>query len=110
MALVSESVDRLRAQQNASRAWAVGGCGNCDGSGKRSALVRFARPTRCEWVDMPCIDCDGTGTMTIERVAALTAGEAMRQDRISRGLSLRQEAVRLGIPDRDLSDREMGRS
>jgi transcriptional regulator with XRE-family HTH domain len=39
----------------------------------------------------------------------MAVGDAMRADRIARGLTIRQEAERLGITPQELSRREQGR-
>ena len=58
---------------------------------------------------LPCLDCAGTGTITEEHWDRIVAGEALRADRKVRGLSLLQEAQRLGIDVRVLGNRERGR-
>jgi hypothetical protein len=58
---------------------------------------------------MPCFMCNGTGEVDEGFEARLALGENRRQDRIARGLSLRQEAARLGITAEELCDREHGR-
>lgn len=58
---------------------------------------------------MPCLTCDGTGTVTAERAMRMNAGEQMRRDRVQRGVSRNEEARRLGITPIELSHREQGR-
>ena len=56
-----------------------------------------------------CDRCGGSGTISPARATAMNAGEAMRRDRVQRGVSQRQEAERLGITPQELSRREQGR-
>jgi ribosome-binding protein aMBF1 (putative translation factor) len=67
------------------------------------------RDGRCspEWVDCPT--CGGTGRITEQRLGWWYEGRAMSEERKSRGVSLREEAGRLGIKPSKLSDMEHGR-
>ena len=56
-----------------------------------------------------CRMCNGSGEITPEHQARIEAGKKLRADRIARGLSLREEASRLGIDPIDLSHKENGR-
>lgn len=88
-----------------------GPCPRCDGSGFYSAVVcgirsdggRFSEVRR-----LPCATCRSSGRISEQRAAAMNAGERMRQDRIRRGISQREEAARLGITPQELSRRELG--
>lgn len=60
------------------------------------------RKLDCDW-------CDGTGQVDTAKLDAWDAGERMLKDRIARGLTLRQEAIRLGVSVLDLSRRERGK-
>lgn len=80
-------------------------CYRCKGAGGSEALV--CPPGKWLWVR--CDLCDGTGRVTPERHAAVVEGERRRADRKRRGVGLREEARRLGITARQLSDIEAGR-
>jgi hypothetical protein len=64
-------------------------------------------------MEIPCRYCEGAGEVTTVRADVIRRGIAvgaeLRADRLSRGLSLREEAKRLGIRPSELSDRELGR-
>lgn len=65
---------------------------------------------RTGWVEkIHCFTCHGAGEISEEHVRLIEEGERLRADRIARGLSLREEAARLGCPPRELSDREQGK-
>ena len=81
-------------------------CPRCKGE-KNVRL--FVCASVCEWRTMPCFTCKGAGEITDEHDEALAKGEAMRLDRISRGLSSREEAKRLGITDIELNRREFAK-
>ena len=57
-----------------------------------------------------CSRCGGSGVITKEVAARICEGEQLREIRIESGLTLREEAARLGISPRELSDIENGRS
>lgn len=85
-------------------------CTDCEGTGKATALVRFAMPVRCEEVTMACPRCDGVGAFSEAHLARIRVGEELRRDRVGRAVSLREEAKRIGITERELNDRERGRA
>lgn len=58
----------------------------------------------------PCRFCDGIGTVNLAKCTAWEDGRKMAADRKSRLLTLREEAARLGITAKELSDREWGRA
>lgn len=82
-------------------------CPACHGS--RVTRVVACSTTGCREHDEVCRTCEGTGEMPADLAAQLQEGERRRQDRIARGLSLREEARRLEISATDLSDMEHGR-
>lgn len=55
-----------------------------------------------------CSTCNGTGEVTQEQNDDIVAGHKMREDRVGRGLSLRAEAERLGVPEMELAKMERG--
>ena len=74
-------------------------CEFCRGTGRTTAITCPGG----RLVDQPCRKCKGEGELTAERRAELERGEQRRWDRINRGLSLREEARRLGISFPELS-------
>jgi hypothetical protein len=80
-------------------------CADCHGSGSVEAIAcpGYIRIT------LPCPTCAATGEMTSERAVALADAERLRQDRLRRGLTLRQEAARLGMKPSALSRLENAR-
>lgn len=57
----------------------------------------------------PCPDCGGAGEIPDERAGWIEAGQRMQKARVDRGVSLREEAKRLGVSAVLLSDVEHGR-
>lgn len=86
-------------------------CPNCLGKGYTFAHVRGIRDgkTFSEFRDLVCSTCFGDKVITADHQARITKGERRREDRKARGLSLREEAKRLGISPVELSDIENGR-
>jgi len=83
-------------------------CPSC--RGKKTSLWHINRGSGPHtWEHRTCTTCTGTGIITPEHAGRITEGERRREDRKSRLLSLRQEATRLGISARELSDIENGR-
>ena len=74
-----------------------------------TACVDYSDWRRSGVQEIACATCRGTGTITPELAQRLEEGEALAHSRKERGLSLREEAVRLGVSVRELSDREHGR-
>jgi hypothetical protein len=63
---------------------------------------------RSENFKMTCPVCNGSQEVTAEVAAPKKRGNAIREDRIARGLGMRQEAERLGISPSRLSVLENG--
>lgn len=82
-------------------------CPKCNGAGIVNVLWRGLPESAGDVTECPC--CDGKGSITQAHARRLEAGRQLRRDRIARGLSLQQEARRLGIEPRELSDLEWGR-
>ena len=83
-------------------------CPRCGGRGYNAAFVDYADGSGEFRSDLPCTYCGGAGKWSAERVEAYRAGETMRRDRVARGLSLWEEANRLGVDPVELSRRERG--
>ena len=82
-------------------------CPNCSGSKTIPALLHHSDGSG-NWGCIQCSVCQGKGVITPEGLERLKQGNSMRLDRIGRGLSLREEAKRLGISPIVLSHREQG--
>lgn len=59
--------------------------------------------------EFPCFRCDGSGTVPGETTAWMLAGKAMRDDRRSRGNTLRKEAAERRMEASELSAMERGK-
>jgi len=57
---------------------------------------------------LPCVTCDGTGKITMEFLQRILHGRYVRAHRIKAGRSVEDEALRLGIKPRELTDLENG--
>lgn len=79
-------------------------CPSCEGSRVLGALLNIGG--RCVPHTMPCRTCRGTGEIDEARAAELNAAEERRRERMARGLSLREEAERLGMSAVELSKLE----
>jgi hypothetical protein len=78
-------------------------CPQCEGKGYfHSYFGGDNRPMQCGF-------CYGEGKVAPIKAASWVSGQALQDDRMERGLSLRQEAARLRISPREISDREWGR-
>lgn len=83
-------------------------CPDCQGTKIVQAHLQTSRG--CKWRELPCFTCDGTGSISEKHVARIAEGKQRREDRLSRGMTLRREAERLGISATELSRIESGRS
>lgn len=81
-------------------------CPDCLGTGGNHVLVNMGG--FCEHRNMTCSRCGGTGTIAQNLLSWTAQGEAMRQDRVGRKLSLSAEAQRIGIHPAELSGMEHG--
>lgn len=84
-------------------------CPECEGGGPFIALVKPRRgPCRTEFVE--CQACKGTGEIDEEQARRIEEGRRLMKERIARGESLREAAVRLGVSVVKLSQLEHGRA
>jgi DnaJ-class molecular chaperone len=84
-------------------------CPHCSGTGR--SLVHVNRGDQPHtWERQPCRTCAGHGLISREQADRIAEGERRREDRKARGLSLREEAARLGVKPWALSDIENGRT
>lgn len=87
-------------------------CYRCEGKGESVVRLLFIDSrgrTLCRWDTLLCPDCGGLGMIPAEQSERWQAGRQMAADRKRRHVSQRQEAERLGITVKELSDREWGR-
>jgi hypothetical protein len=82
-------------------------CPDCEGKKQVHAHLNYGNG-RGEWKDIDCFRCKATGEVDDEQALWIVQGKQRRCDRVSRDMSLREEAVRLGIPVVDLSAMERG--
>lgn len=90
----------------------VRACFRCQGEGEsRVRLFGVDDQGRsiCRWDTLLCPDCGGLGMIPVEQFAAWERGRRLREDRLNRNMSLRQEAELLGVSVKQLSNREWGR-
>ena len=84
-------------------------CPNCNGTG-RGGPAFVHRTTGCRLEESTrCHVCGGSKEVHDEYPEWLRLGHAMMQDRIGRGVSLREEADRRGLRPVELSGMEHGR-
>src|SRR5437016_3940522 len=85
-------------------------CPACRGAGRTVVHVDGVRDGKRfgEWRQAPCSTCDGSGHVTEARATQIAEGDRLRADRLARGMTLRQEAERLGCAPVELSRREQG--
>lgn len=83
-------------------------CTLCYGSGEIFAHVLTRNPKTHGFQMIKCDRCNGSGVITQEQVALIARGKKLREDRKKCGLTLRQEAKRLGISVVELSELERG--
>jgi hypothetical protein len=86
-------------------------CPRCQGEGEVKARVYGMRHgyACCQWRMLLCQDCGGMGLISAAQWEARERGRRLREDRIARCVSLREEARRLGITARELSHQEWGK-
>lgn len=81
-------------------------CPSCHGKGEG---MGFACGTRCDYRAIKCFTCEGTGTVSQERLRLMELAEIVRKDRIARRLSIREEGKRLNVDFAEWSRIEGGR-
>ncbi len=82
-------------------------CSFCGGMGWHNEHV-YGRGIS-GWRQTTCRACGGAGEVDESQAAAVERGKLLREDRKARGLTLAQEASRLGITAAALSKLEWGR-
>lgn len=76
-------------------------CRTCDGSGQTSGHAQTN--LGCYWGPLPCSTCRGWGTIDADLLVRRRHGQGLIDDRRARGMTLSQEAKRLGIDVVELS-------
>jgi len=84
-------------------------CPSCDGNQTTLVHVNTKDPTTHGLRWMACSTCGGVGKVSEDHLRRMGIGRKLREDRRARGLSLMQEAERLGISVVELSNMERGR-
>lgn len=79
-------------------------CPTCSGTGK---IRGFGCPGFVP-IEIDCVACTGTGTRPDEQAQWIEEGKAMKENRIARNLSLREEAARRKMNPAELSEMERG--
>ncbi|MDQ3802952.1 MAG: hypothetical protein M3416_03750 [Acidobacteriota bacterium] len=69
-------------------------CPSCDGRKGGMAFVCGPGSDGMRW--MPCSTCKGTGEITVAHLERIRQSKPMRADRVSRRVTLHEEAKRLG--------------
>lgn len=82
-------------------------CPDCNGAGTMTALVN--RTSGCKEENVVCAVCRGSGGLSDEQFQALELGRKAYLERVARGESLREAAVKIGCLPVALSDFEHGR-
>jgi hypothetical protein len=84
-------------------------CPSC--SGKKQSLCHINRGDKPHtWEMVDCYTCGGVGSLTPEHADRYAEGRRRTADRRARLMTLRDEAKRLGITPKELSDIEFGRT
>ena len=82
-------------------------CPHCKGRKTSPAFVT-TKTGNCSFQETDCFTCKGAGFITKDHRDRIVKGEGIRLERIKRGLSLRQEALMLGIKPIELARLERG--
>lgn len=82
-------------------------CPRCNG--KKESWAILCGNGQSRQGNVSCSACKGEGAITADHMERIIEGEAMRQNRLSRGLSGREEAKRLGLDPITLNHLEHGR-
>lgn len=88
-------------------------CPVCSGTGKLLGVFPVyaedvPQADRKPCIEFDCMKCGGTGKVTATQLWRIAAGNLSKQERLSRDMTLREEAERLGILPSELSRLENG--
>jgi hypothetical protein len=89
-------------------------CPHCQGEGSGVAVFCGRQGgadggSFCHTRRLTCSTCEGRCEISEEHAERIAAGRRLREDRVARRMSQREEAERLGITPQELSRREQGR-
>lgn len=84
-------------------------CPNCRGEGHYRAFVECTDTNKSGLRSVMCRDCNGTGTITSERLTWMVRGNSLVEVMRKNGITLRRGAEDLGISLTALSDARTGR-
>ena len=82
-------------------------CPHCNGAGIVTVVWQGLPEAAADATECPM--CNATGQITEAHAQRAQLGQAMRKARIACGVSLREEAIALGMSPRQLRDKEWGR-
>ena len=82
-------------------------CPACDGN-KKSVGIGCG-PGGCKPMTFKCFTCNGIGEIWEERLKWIETGKKIRERRLERNITQREEARQLGVLPSDYSDIEQGR-
>lgn len=86
-------------------------CPDCDKGQQLAMFPRYApefKGRRRNAIVVTCSRCGGSGQVDEDTIEWILKGKKLREDRLSRGMTLRSEAKRLGISPSQLSRMERG--
>ena len=83
-------------------------CPDCDGKREVFAHVNRGESGGSGFETIKCFRCKGVGTVQDEQAIWIIAGKLRRTKRVAEGISLRDEAQRLGVSVVELSEIERG--
>lgn len=84
-------------------------CPHCNGKRRLYAFWDGVRPEDSGSGYVDCSTCKGNGSISQAHMDRITEGERRRNDRVSRGVSLNEEARKFGITPAQLSALERGK-
>lgn len=99
---------KTRRQRMAMRETTNDNCPDCQGRGEHGGMACSGGGATLRRVAIPCEVCGGTGTVDAAQRQRYEAGRQQREERLSRRMTLREEAKRRGIKPYDLSRQELG--
>lgn len=85
-------------------------CPGCDGRKTVFAFLNLGEDYRKHRQgNIPCMTCGGTGEISAEHAARIEDGHRLYQERVARGETLMEAAIRQGMTPAQLSAIEHGR-
>lgn len=85
-------------------------CPHCNGQKQVFAFINRGPDISTHTSGMiDCDTCKGSGSITLEQVQCIEVGQQLRKDRLERGRTLSEAAVRFGVSVTQYSAWERGR-